>query len=140
MSGAWFFLVASEAITVGDTTVKLPGIGTWIALAIDRKDITAVVEAVATMAVVVRPRNRVRTFSGAPDLPRGTLAGAFHDMCRAGRLNWNPALPGFGRWHGDRLDPNDLGSAEALDHGGESEASPVKRVGGPPGSRDDRRT
>jgi NitT/TauT family transport system permease protein len=53
MSGAWFFLVASEAITVGDTTVKLPGIGTWIALAIDRKDITAVVEAVATMAVVI---------------------------------------------------------------------------------------
>ena len=27
MSGGWFFVVASEAITVGDTTVKLPGIG-----------------------------------------------------------------------------------------------------------------
>ena len=53
MSGSWFFLVASEAITVGDTTVKLPGIGSWIALAIDQKDITAVVEAVATMAVVI---------------------------------------------------------------------------------------
>jgi NitT/TauT family transport system permease protein len=53
MSGAWFFVVASEAITVGDTTVKLPGIGSWIALAIDQKDITAVVEAVATMAVVI---------------------------------------------------------------------------------------
>src|SRR6516162_1153033 len=52
-SGSWFFLVASEAITVGDTTVKLPGIGSWIALAIDRQDITAVVEAVATMAVVI---------------------------------------------------------------------------------------
>jgi len=53
MSGAWFFVVASEAITVGDTTVKLPGIGSWIALAIDEKDITAVVEAVATMGVVI---------------------------------------------------------------------------------------
>jgi NitT/TauT family transport system permease protein len=53
MSGAWFFLVASEAIMVGDTTVKLPGIGSWIALAIDQKDITAVVEAVATMAIVI---------------------------------------------------------------------------------------
>src|SRR6516165_8719535 len=53
MSGSWFFLVASEAITVGDTTVKLPGIGSWIALAIDRQDITAVVEAVATMTVVI---------------------------------------------------------------------------------------
>src|SRR5260221_12271568 len=29
MSGGWFFVVASEAITVGDTTVKLPGIGSW---------------------------------------------------------------------------------------------------------------
>jgi NitT/TauT family transport system permease protein len=27
MSGGWFFVVASEAITVGDTTVQLPGIG-----------------------------------------------------------------------------------------------------------------
>src|SRR3984893_6639873 len=53
MSGAWFFLVASEAIMVGDTTVKLPGIGSWIAIAIDQMDIQAVVLAVATMAVVI---------------------------------------------------------------------------------------
>jgi NitT/TauT family transport system permease protein len=53
MSGAWFFVVASEAIMVGDTTVKLPGIGSWIALAIERQDITAVVLAVATMGVVI---------------------------------------------------------------------------------------
>src|SRR5215472_3361495 len=42
MSGGWFFVVASEAITVGDTTVKLPGIGSWLAVAIDAKDIRAV--------------------------------------------------------------------------------------------------
>src|SRR5471032_549343 len=53
MSGGWFFVVASEAITVGDTTVKLPGIGSWLAVAIDAKDIGAVVLAVATMAVVI---------------------------------------------------------------------------------------
>ncbi|MBS0518529.1 MAG: ABC transporter permease subunit [Proteobacteria bacterium] len=53
MSGGWFFVVASEAITVGDTTVKLPGIGSWLATAIDAKDINAVVLAVATMAVVI---------------------------------------------------------------------------------------
>src|SRR5499427_7144740 len=41
MSGAWFFVVASEAIMVGDTTLKLPGIGSWIALAIDQKDFQA---------------------------------------------------------------------------------------------------
>src|ERR1700720_1509826 len=53
MSGGWFFVVASEAITVGDTTVKLPGIGSWLALAIDRKDVASVGLAVATMGVVI---------------------------------------------------------------------------------------
>jgi NitT/TauT family transport system permease protein len=53
MSGGWFFVVASEAITVGDTTVKLPGIGSWLAVAIEDKNITAVALAVAAMAVVI---------------------------------------------------------------------------------------
>ena len=53
MSGGWFFVVASEAITVGDTTLKLPGIGSWLAVAIERKDIGAVGLAVAAMAVVI---------------------------------------------------------------------------------------
>jgi len=53
MSGGWFFVVASEAITVGPTTVKLPGIGSWLALAIEQKDITAVGMAVAVMALVI---------------------------------------------------------------------------------------
>src|SRR5246127_2755237 len=53
MSGGWFFVVASEAITVGDTTIKLPGIGSWLAIAIEQKNILAVVEAVGAMAVVI---------------------------------------------------------------------------------------
>src|SRR5579871_3827520 len=53
MSGGWFFVVASEAITVGNTTVKLPGIGSWLAVAIDAKDIDAVLLAVLAMAVVI---------------------------------------------------------------------------------------
>jgi NitT/TauT family transport system permease protein len=53
MSGGWFFVVASEAITVGDRTVTLPGIGSWLALAIERRDLAAVVWAVAAMAVVI---------------------------------------------------------------------------------------
>lgn len=53
MSGGWFFVVASEAITVGDRTVTLPGIGSWLALAIAREDIRAVAWAVAAMAVVI---------------------------------------------------------------------------------------
>src|ERR1700726_4003263 len=53
MSGGWFFVVASEAITVGTTSVKLPGIGSWLAVAIDRKDIGAVAMAVGAMALVI---------------------------------------------------------------------------------------
>jgi NitT/TauT family transport system permease protein len=53
MSGGWFFVVASEAITVGDTTVKLPGIGSWLAVAIEAKDVKAVALAVAVMAIVI---------------------------------------------------------------------------------------
>ena len=53
MSGGWFFVVASEAITVGDTTVMLPGIGSWLALAIEARDIDAVLLAIAMMAAVI---------------------------------------------------------------------------------------
>jgi NitT/TauT family transport system permease protein len=42
MSGGWFFVVASEAISVGDTTVTLPGIGSYIALAIEHRNLGAI--------------------------------------------------------------------------------------------------
>jgi len=53
MSGGWFFIVASEAITVGDTTVTLPGVGSYLALAIARQDFAAVGWAVAAMALTI---------------------------------------------------------------------------------------
>ncbi|MGC2050958.1 MAG: ABC transporter permease subunit, partial [Methylovirgula sp.] len=53
MSGGWFFVVASEAISVGNTTVNLPGIGSYLALAIDHKRIDAVVAAIVTMLFVI---------------------------------------------------------------------------------------
>ncbi|MCW2285187.1 NitT/TauT family transport system permease protein [Rhodoblastus acidophilus] len=53
MSGGWFFVVASEAISVGDTTIKLPGIGSYLALAIDAKRIDAVFAAVVAVIVVI---------------------------------------------------------------------------------------
>ncbi len=53
MSGAWFFVVASEAITVGSTTVTLPGIGAWLAVAIEKRDFVAVGWAVGTMVLVI---------------------------------------------------------------------------------------
>ncbi|UPG73881.1 ABC transporter permease subunit [Roseomonas gilardii subsp. gilardii] len=53
MSGGWFFVVASEAITVGDTTVTLPGLGSYVALAIKEQDLTAVLYAMAAMLAVI---------------------------------------------------------------------------------------
>ena len=53
MSGSWFFVVASEAISVGNTTVTLPGVGSYIALAIEHRDLAAVCWAIGTMLVVI---------------------------------------------------------------------------------------
>lgn len=53
MSGSWFFVVASEAISVGNTTVTLPGIGSYIALAIEQKNLAAVGWAIGAMLVVI---------------------------------------------------------------------------------------
>jgi NitT/TauT family transport system permease protein len=53
MSGGWFFVVASEAITVGNTTVTLPGIGSYLALAIQHQDFRSVGWAVGMMALVI---------------------------------------------------------------------------------------
>src|SRR5450631_4850467 len=53
MSGGWFFVVASEAISVGKTTIALPGIGSYVALAIAQRDLAAVGWAVLAMLVVI---------------------------------------------------------------------------------------
>ena len=53
MSGGWFFVVASEAISVGDTKIALPGIGSYIALAIEHRDLAAVGWAIGAMFVVI---------------------------------------------------------------------------------------
>src|SRR6185312_12970574 len=53
MSGSWFFVVASEAISVGNTTVTLPGVGSYIALAIEHKNLAAVGWAIGAMLVVI---------------------------------------------------------------------------------------
>jgi len=53
MSGGWFFVVASEAITVGDRTITLPGIGAYLAQATAEKDLAAVGWVVLTMTVVI---------------------------------------------------------------------------------------
>jgi NitT/TauT family transport system permease protein len=53
MSGGWFFVVASEAITVGDRTITLPGIGAYLARATTEKDLAAVGWVVLAMSAVI---------------------------------------------------------------------------------------
>ena len=53
MSGGWFFVVASEAVSVGDATWKLPGIGSYVALALEQRDIRAVLYAILAMLLVI---------------------------------------------------------------------------------------
>lgn len=53
MSGGWFFVVASEAISVNHQTILLPGIGSYIAQAISHTDKLAVMWAIIAMIVVI---------------------------------------------------------------------------------------
>ncbi len=53
VSGGWFFVVASEAITVGKTAVTLPGIGSYVAQAIQSKNLSAIGFALLTMLIVI---------------------------------------------------------------------------------------
>ncbi|MEY8877732.1 MAG: ABC transporter permease [Leptothrix sp. (in: b-proteobacteria)] len=53
MSGGWFFVVASEAIAVSGQNIKLPGIGSYIALAIEARDLSAIGWAVGAMLIGV---------------------------------------------------------------------------------------
>lgn len=53
MSGSWVFLVASEAITVANQNITLPGLGSYIALAISHADRLAITYVILTMFVVI---------------------------------------------------------------------------------------
>ncbi len=51
VSGGWFFVVASEAITVSGQNILLPGIGSYISLAIADKNLAAIGWAILTMLI-----------------------------------------------------------------------------------------
>ena len=53
MSGGWFFIVAAEAIKVGDLQISLPGIGSYLAAAIENRDVAAIGWTIATMGIVI---------------------------------------------------------------------------------------
>ncbi|MBI5259010.1 MAG: ABC transporter permease subunit [Burkholderiales bacterium] len=83
MSGGWFFVVAAEAISVSGQHILLPGIGSYIALAIQARDLAAVAWAILAMGIgivvvdqlVFRPlvawADRFRFEEGHPDAAPG---------------------------------------------------------------------
>jgi NitT/TauT family transport system permease protein len=53
VSGGWFFVVASEAISVSGQTIMLPGVGSYIALAIADKNMAAIGWAILAVLVAI---------------------------------------------------------------------------------------
>ena len=53
MAGGWFMVVYSESITVGNTEIVLPGIGSYVGEAINQRSISAVLAAIVAMMVVI---------------------------------------------------------------------------------------
>ncbi|CAN5914716.1 ABC transporter permease subunit [soil metagenome] len=51
MSGGWFFVVAAEAISVSNQNIRLPGVGSYISLAIEQKNLGAIFWAIGGMLV-----------------------------------------------------------------------------------------
>jgi NitT/TauT family transport system permease protein len=49
MSGGWFFVVAAEAISVANQSIRLPGVGSYIAMAIEARDLSAIAWVIAFM-------------------------------------------------------------------------------------------
>jgi len=53
MAGGWFFLTVTEAFTLGDRDFRLPGIGSYMSVAIDRGDTRAIACAIVAMVVMI---------------------------------------------------------------------------------------
>ena len=99
MSGGWFFVVASEAISVGTIQIALPGIGSYIALAIKERDLAAVGWAIVAMTFTIliydqllfRPlvawADKFRfEQTAAQTVPRSWLLDLFHETRSLRRL------------------------------------------------------
>ena len=99
MSGGWFFVVASEAIAVGDFQIDLPGVGSYVARAIEARDLAAVGWAILTMTATIliydqllfRPlvvwAEKFRfEQTAAQAMPRSMVRNLFHRARLLGRM------------------------------------------------------
>ncbi|BBB56273.1 MAG: ABC transporter permease subunit [Rickettsiaceae bacterium] len=53
MSGGWFFVVAAEVISVGNNKISLPGIGSYISLALEQENIPSIIYALTAMILII---------------------------------------------------------------------------------------
>jgi NitT/TauT family transport system permease protein len=53
MSGSWIFLIASESISVNNQTIVLPGVGSYLSLAISQASMSGVIYTILTMLIVI---------------------------------------------------------------------------------------
>ena len=53
MAGGWFFLTVCEAFTLGNQEYRLPGVGAYMAVAIERGDTRAMLWGVGAMAIII---------------------------------------------------------------------------------------
>ena len=109
MSGGWFLVVASEAITVGDRTITLPGIGSYLAQATAEKNLAAVgwVVLAMTAVIVLYDQLMFRPLVAWADKFRFEQTGAqtapgswFLDLLQHSRLLRTAAAPGSVLLHG----------------------------------------
>jgi len=97
-AGGWFFVVASEAITISGNQVTLPGIGSYIAAAVEARDLSAVGYALLAMLVVILAIDQLvmrpllvwsDKFRPADDPGEDTRESWFLTMLQQARfLNW----------------------------------------------------
>src|SRR6201981_1778321 len=95
VSGGWFFVVASEAITVAGQPILLPGVGSYIATAISPRDLAAIGWAVFVMFVVILLYDQLlfrpliawsRKFQGDPPADADNVRPWFLTMLQSARL------------------------------------------------------
>ena len=53
MAGGWFFLTVNEAFTLGNRDFRLPGVGSYMAVAIEKGDTHAMLLAILAMALMI---------------------------------------------------------------------------------------
>ena len=53
MAGGWFFLMVTEAFVLGDRDFRLPGLGSYMSVAVARGDAGAMLAAVVAMAIMI---------------------------------------------------------------------------------------